>query len=135
MPLIGKRLKRKDLKTLALTMLSHKAKPVRTSRANKTRIIFWRSAKVLANSSRALANAAKMSDRRGPRRWHRDSLAFRHPPDRAGHSANRALGTRPYLRGARRAGQTRKSDCPIHPLPGRGRCLLRSQALDLSSLQ
>src|SRR5258708_40145947 len=123
MPLIGKRLKRKDLKTLSLTMLSHKAKPVRSSRANKTRIIFGRLAKVLANSSRALANAPKMSDRRGPRRWHRDSLAFRRPPDIAGHFVNRAPGTRPYLRGARRAVQKQIFGCRIRPPPGRDRCL------------
>src|SRR6266851_7415359 len=115
MPLIGKRLKRKDLKTLALTMLSHKAKPVRMCRANKRRINFWQSVEVPTNFSRALASAAKMSDRCGPHCRRRHPLVFRHPPDMAGHCANKVLETLRDSGDARRAGQTRIPDCRIRP--------------------
>jgi hypothetical protein len=46
MPLIGKRLKRKNLKTLTVKLGAAKAKPVRKAIANKKRIIFLRFAKM-----------------------------------------------------------------------------------------
>src|SRR6266403_405102 len=135
MPLIGKRLKPKDLKTLSLTMASREAKPVRMFRANKKRIIFGRLVEVLTRFSRAPPNAAKMSDRCGPHCWRPGPAAVRHLRCRAGYSANKALETRRDSVAARRAGQTRISGCRIRPLHGPDRCPLKWRALGLSSLQ
>lgn len=59
MPLIGKRLKRKDLKALSLTTVSLWAKPVRMFRTNKIRISFGRSVKASANFLRADSSSPK----------------------------------------------------------------------------
>src|ERR1700756_292620 len=107
MPLIGKELEQKDLKTLALTLTQSGAKPVPTCRANQIRTIFWRPAALPANFLRVPPTARKMDEQCGPRRVFRWLIAVRRSPDISGHCANKALETRPSSVGARRAGQKR----------------------------
>src|SRR6266436_9255193 len=129
MPLIGKRLKPKDLKTLSLTLAQRGAEPVPMCRANQIRIIFWRPAALPTNFLRVLPTAPKMGGRRGPRCLSCRLVAVRRSPDISGHCANKALATGLNSVGARPGGQKRIFDCPIRPLRGRDRCPLKGPAL------
>src|SRR5579863_97104 len=119
MPLMGKRLKRKNLSTVTVTGGWPGAKPVRTYKANKRRIIFGDFAKMRIGFGRWQCAPKKNSDLQSPSLPHA-ARPVRRKPYRAAHFADRGPAFRLCLRGELLFGRRPIADCRTHRPRDRG---------------
>src|SRR6266851_2733982 len=128
MPLIGKRLKGKNLSTVTVTGEWPGAKTERTYKAKKRRIIFWVPAVPLTKLRLSPASPAKNCDWRSPRFLLPVIRQARLRLYKAARFANRVPEFPFYLEDAHRVFRTRRSDFLIRPPRGRDQFPLKSRA-------